>query len=243
MNKNQLIFQKQSDDFIYKSYQQYHDFMRFEGQLPKFKINYRKATKDIFANVRYINNEYILSVDPLLCKTKFAIPTLYHEFTHIYDDIIMASLSPEISRNNAYIYHAYTEYHASQVEMMVKMGATSLWGTISNSVSSDDLFKSLLKQKEDFAHRSADLDLSLKENFSKAIDWFCYYTGKVNAYLHYYNTGSDELLDLFEFVHKFGNEIVKMQEVLFRCDITNIKISDIYEVADAHLAVMHKHIY
>lgn len=100
-----------------------------------------------------------------------------------------------------------------------------------------------MKQKEDFAHRSADLDLSLKENFSKAIDCFCYYTGKVNAYLHYYNTGSDELLDLFEFVHRFGNEIVKMQEVLFRCDITNIKISDIYEVADAHLAVMHKHIY
>lgn len=238
LNKNELILLKQTEDYIYKMYQQYHNFMQYEEELPRFKINYRKATENVFANVRYINDGYVLSVDPIICKIPFVVPTLHHEFTHIYDDIIMASLHEEINRNTSYIYHAYTEYHASQIEMMAKMGASVQYGVISEDVEQNKLLESLLREKKDSADKSKRLDLSKRDNFSSSLDWFCYYIGKVNAYLLYYKEGKDELLNLTEFSNIFGKEIILLQKALFDCDTRDIKIEYIFKVADIHKMIL-----
>lgn len=57
--------------------------------MPQFQIKYKKATKDVFANVRKIDYKFILTVASLLIKTPFIKTTLYHEFTHIYDHVVL----------------------------------------------------------------------------------------------------------------------------------------------------------
>lgn len=243
LNKNELILLKQTEDYIYRIYQQYHKFMQYEGELPSFTINYRKATENIFANVRYMNAGYVLSVDPLITKTPFALSTLYHEFTHIYDDITMPLLHKELNRDTSYIYHVYTEYHASKIGMMKQMGADIQYGTICKDVEQKNrILKSLLREKSDSANKSKKLDLSQKNNFSSALDWYCYYIGKVSAYLFYYNEGKEKLLDLTEFIDVFGKEIKEIQEALLECDTKNIRVENIFKIADAHKKVLHNYI-
>lgn len=201
-----------------------------------FKIKFRKATRDIFANVKEINGKYILTVDPLLCKTPFAKSTLYHEFTHIYDHVIMHQVNIE----TYYMYHVYTEFHASQIEMVAKFSCCSILGKIENNINHKSLYDKLLNEKSDFSKRMPLLDLSRTNDFSNAIDWFCYYIGKANTFLYYFNKYSDTLIDLLEFSNMFGNEIILLQKQLFRCDTMNITIEDILSIADKHLVLVKK---
>lgn len=166
INKNELILLKQTEITINKYYKEYIQFMNISFDMSTFEIKFRKVTKDTFANVKEVNGKYILTVDPLLCKTPFAKSTLYHEFTHIYDNVIMSQLGVEQS----YIYHVYTEYHASQIEMMTKLNCHSAFGKIDNNIDHKLLADELLNEKSDFAKRVSSLDLSITKDFSKAVD-------------------------------------------------------------------------
>lgn len=236
MNKNELILLKQTEITINKYYKEYIQFMNISFDMPTFEIKFRKATRDIFANVKEINGKYILTVDSLLCKTPFAKFTLYHEFTHIYDHTIMYQLGIDSS----YMYHVYTEYHASQIEMMAELGCHSVLGKIENNIDQRSFYDKLLNEKTDFSKRVSLLHLSKTNDFSKAIDWFCYYIGKTNTFLYYFNEYSDTLLDLREFSNVFGNEIIPLQKQLFQCDSMNITIEDILSIADKHLLLVKK---
>ena len=98
--------------------------------------------------------------------------------------------------------------------------------------------ESLLREKKASADKSKRLDLSKRDNFSSSLDWFCYYIGKVNAYLLYYKEGKDELLNLTEFSNIFGKEIILLQKALFDCDTRDIKIEYIFKVADIHKMIL-----
>lgn len=236
MNKNELILLKQTEITIKKYYKEYNIFMNIPFHMPQFQINYRKASKDIFANVKETDSKFVLTVDPLLCKTPFAKPTLYHEFTRIYDHIIMNQLGIY----QPYIYHVFTEYHASQIEMMTRLNLRTQYGTIDNNVNHKSIFESLISGKNDFQKRVSILNLSVTNDFSKAIDWFCYYIGKVNIFVYYFNEYNVSLLDLTEFVNTFGDEIVSLQKILFQADTSNISIEDIANIADQHLVLVKK---
>lgn len=100
MKKNKLILLKQTEVTINKYYKKYEKFMNIPFEMPQFQIKYKKATRDVFANVIEMDRKFILTVDPFLCKTPFAKFTLYHEFTHIYDSLVMHNLGI----NESYIY-------------------------------------------------------------------------------------------------------------------------------------------
>ena len=195
MNKNELILLKRTEITINKYYKEYIEFMNISFNMPSLQIKFKKATRESFANVKENNNQYILSVDPLLCKTPFAKTTLYHEFTHIYDYIVLNQLDI----HQSYIYHVYTEYHASQIEMMGKLNAITLFGIINDNVNHKSICEQLLNEKSDFTKRVSLLDLSATKDFSKAVDLFCYYIGKVNTFLHYFNEYKDILLKLYQY--------------------------------------------
>lgn len=234
MNKNELILLKQTEFEIKKYYKEYEKFMNIPFNMPQFQIKYRKASKNIFANVKEIDSKFVLTVDPILCKTPFAKFTLYHEFTHIYDNLVMY----DFGIHQSYIYHVFTEYHASQIEMMVRLNLITPFGTIDNNINHKSIFEGLISEKNDFQKRVSILNLSVTNDFSKAIDWFCYYIGKVNIFVYYFNEYNVSLLDLTEFVNTFGNEIVSLQKILFQADTSNISIEDIINIADQHLVLV-----
>lgn len=236
MNKNELILLKQTEITIKKYYKEYNIFMNIPFNMPQFQINYRKASKDIFANVKETDSKFVLTVDPLLCKTPFAKPTFYHEFTHIYDHIIMNQLGI----HQPYIYHVFTEYHASQIEMMARLNFRTLYGTIDDNINHKSICDKLLNEKNDFAERVSSLNLFTTKGFSKAIDLFCYYIGKTNIFLYYFNEYKNILLDLDEFINIFGNEIINLQKALFQSDTINISVENIVNVADQHLILVKK---
>lgn len=237
MNKNELILLKQTEIAINKYYKEYIKFMNISFNMPVFQIKFRKASGDSFANMKENNGKYILAVDPLICKTPFAKPTLYHEFTHIFDHIIMNQLDI----HQSYIYHVYTEYHASQIEMMVRLNAITPYGTIDDNINHKSICEELLNEKSDFTKQVYLLDLSITKNFSKAVDLFCYYIGKVNTFLYYFNEYKDVLLDLSNYKNIFGEEIVSIQKALFQSDTINITVEDIINIADQHLKLVRKY--
>lgn len=92
----------------------------------------------------------------LLIPTNVEIPKflLYHELTHIYDMEMLGVSKPEY---NHYLT-GYMEYHASQVELLVMMGATTINDRISFSVSDslngiDESVLQYLETKLDMAKR------------------------------------------------------------------------------------------
>lgn len=234
MNKNELILQKQTEVTVLKYYKEYIKFMNILYEMPQFQIKYRNITKDVFTNVKEKDGNFILTIDPFLCKTRFAKPTLYHEFTHIYDHIIMKQLGIQ----QEYIYHIYTEYHASQIQMMANLNAVTQFGTINDNINHKLIFDKLLNNKTDFTKRVSSLNLFRTKEFSVAIDLFCYYIGKVNAFLHYFSQYNNILLDLHEFINVFGDNIVSIQKLLFQSDTVNISIEDIINIADKHLELV-----
>lgn len=236
MNKNELILLKQTEITINKYYKEYIEFMNISFNMPVLQIKFKKASRESFANVKENNNQYILSVDPLLCKTPFTKSTLYHEFTHIYDHIVMKQLNIYQS----YIYHVYTEYHASQIEMMVRLNAITLFGIVSDNINHKSICKKLLNEKSDFTRQVSLLNLSTTKDFSRAIDLFCYYIGKVNTFLYYFSEYEDILLDLSDYMNIFGEEIFLIQKALFQSDTIKISVEDIINITDQHLLIVKK---
>lgn len=234
MDKYILIFSKQTEKMVKEYCKDYIQFINPNFNMPKFLIKFKMATRDVFANVRQLEDAYIVTVDPFLCKMPFAKETLYHEFTHIYDDTVMAKLGIAPS----YMYHVYTEYHASQIQMMQKLGITCVYGELGSNTNHAIICDELLNEKADFAQRAQKLNLSKTCDFSKAIDWFCYYIGKTNTFLYYYNKYNDTLLDLYEFTNIFGSQIVQLKEALFECNTNNITETEIYNIAKKHLLLV-----
>lgn len=236
MNKNELILLKQTEVAINKYYKEYIKFMNISFDMPFFQIKFNQATRDVFANTKEINGKFIITVDPLLSKTPFIKTTLYHEFTHIYDHVIME----RFGIHETYIYHVFTEYHASQIEMMAQLNLSTQYGIIDNNIDHKSICNKLLNEKNDFAKRVSSLNLFTTKGFSKAVDGFCYYIGKTNVFLHYFSEYNYILLDLNEFVNTFGDEIVTLQKTLFQSDTTNISVVDIINIADQHLVLVKK---
>lgn len=236
MNKNELILQKQTEVTVRKYYKEYIKFMNILFKMPRFQIKYRNITKDVFANVKEKDGNFILTIDSFLCKMRFAKPTLYHEFTHIYDHIIMNQLGIE----QEYAYRVYTEYHASQIQMMAKLNLSTLFGSINDDIDIKIIYNELLDKKLDFTNKVQLLDLSLMEDFNKAIDWFCYYIGQVNTFLYYFSQYEDTLLELSNYQNVFGKEILLVQDALYHSDTTNITIDNIINIDNWHLVLLDK---
>ena len=98
---------------------------------PHFYIEYFKPDLNIkYASVAqsdYKSGKHVLRL-PSDCK--IPQPILYHELTHIYD---METLKNG-EKTHDFCLTGYMEYHASQVDLMVRLGANSIKDTLSFSI-------------------------------------------------------------------------------------------------------------
>lgn len=204
--------------------------------MPSFKIKLIEATAGSFANIKNINGQYIFSIDRFLCKTSFAKHILYHEFTHIYDDINLKDFEM-----NSFIKHVYSEYHASQIEMMAEFNITEAFDDNFYIIEYDTLLKDLLQQKSDFFKKSKTLKLSKIQDFIKAMDLFCYYIGKSFTFLSYiFEENVENIINLDEFEKVFGKDINTLSDALLKCNSNNITMDNLLNIAESHLPIVKK---
>lgn len=120
--------EKQIKNLIKKYEKEYIDFMGIE-RLPQyrielFKIDVAKSDAAGFGSMAQAKynlktNEHILRI---CIDSKISKSIIFHEFTHILDADMYAKNDP-----HKYVkVTGYTEYHASQVELMVMLGANKI---------------------------------------------------------------------------------------------------------------------
>jgi len=129
------------DSFIEQEYQKYKIFVN-DSNMPSYKTNYINGNE---INVPYTMqtdtscNPMILNVNTIYMdneKYKHCQPTLYHEFTHMWDDKNIFVNKEPVDRNKFLSF--YTEYHASQIEFIRFIEADSISNI--NSVEPMDEF-------------------------------------------------------------------------------------------------------
>lgn len=109
----------------YKKFMGIGDFPKYELEL--FKIDLENSDESGFgilaqAKYNFDTGKHILRVCTSFEGIEFMKYIIFHEFTHILDSEIY--VEKDVSK---YIYlSGYTEYHASQVELMVLLGADNI---------------------------------------------------------------------------------------------------------------------
>lgn len=120
-NMNPAQYQLSITQKVYKYLNEYKTFVDNEN-IPRPKVELSKYLSGDEAQITYKKPNYILKLlDKLFeVKSKTIKSTLFHEFTHILDYIEAPhNLSFDERRR---ILHAYTEYHAVQIEMKCACG-------------------------------------------------------------------------------------------------------------------------
>lgn len=155
---------------ISKFEQEYIDFMGI-NKFPSYKLEYYELKREITDDVGFgamaqalydlKKNEHILRICNNIELTRYVV---FHEFTHILDTQMYAKAKPD-----RYVYlSGYTEYHASQVELMsllktqevapeeFSFSVKSIIDTYPNKLSVEEYLKSKhqfvveMMQKKDF---------------------------------------------------------------------------------------------
>lgn len=100
----------------------YKDFKRFMccDELPNFKINYVDSLADskidYYAQILPYHKPIILNVDINYIKSPNFKKTLVHEFTHLYDYVMVSKKYSNTEMKD--FMKLYSEYHASQIEVL-----------------------------------------------------------------------------------------------------------------------------
>jgi len=135
------------------------DYKKFMGldSFPDFDVKY--FTPDLAGDYTYgarAEFDMVTKAHMLLLPDKFDVSRflLFHELTHILDMETLATGE----KNHDFCLTGYMEYHASQVELMVMMGAESVKDKIAFSMQdyveqSDWTVECYLKNKLDTAQR------------------------------------------------------------------------------------------
>ena len=91
-----------------------------------FELDLNKKYTPV-AQADYVSGKHVLR---LPSNFETPRPILYHELTHIYD---METLKND-EKTHDFCLTGYMEYHASQVDLMVRLGANSIKDTLSFSI-------------------------------------------------------------------------------------------------------------
>lgn len=101
----------------------YSEYKNFIGnqKLPDFEIvpfSRLKTNNSTEASITFKDKKYILNIEQhvFTIKPKTTKSVLFHEFTHILDETTLLQQLRYEDRKT--LLHAYTEYHATQIEMM-----------------------------------------------------------------------------------------------------------------------------
>lgn len=120
--------------FLNQKLTSYKKFMGIE-KMPNYEIGINEQKQNgilVLASHNYNVNtdKHILKVSQDIYKKKNMEYILFHEFTHIYDVISYSARNPELYFAN----RGYTEYHASQIELLKLLGVDSINDNLSFSL-------------------------------------------------------------------------------------------------------------
>lgn len=214
---------KEFDDVIFEYYDDFKKFMKYNN-LPDFKINYITIPTD--TSVAYVDlpkdskQPYVLNVrkDLLSIMGRKAIPALYHEFTHIYDNEVCKYNLPH---RKMYLM-AYMEFHATIIQMMVATGYDYFDSNSKISLQSiiaDGSRECTCKEYFEFETsnaKSLKVDtLDIKTSVNNLYNAFLYYVGKMYFAQQHIKEDTSGLFSLEPFINMFGEYTTMLKMALF----------------------------
>lgn len=113
---------------IFKIYEEYKNFIE-QWDLPAINIDFFELndskTAAYISLPKKDSDVYTLNVgkDMLILLQDTVIPILYHEFTHVYDDVKLLSNRSKTAKRQ--LLDIYTEFHAEYISMQIATGFSS----------------------------------------------------------------------------------------------------------------------
>lgn len=200
----------------------YIDFCKFIGiaNMPQLYIYNLSKNDRTVAQMKISEDKYILQTNKLTIITmgQRAIPILYHEFTHIYDDIL---LYPKITNRMSII--PFTEFHATYIQMMVATGfdsyknnkKISLATGIKDGVHNCTL-REYINQETKYNQTKLAIDtVNPIKSFNYIYYLMLYHIGKMYFAKENCIEDTKQLFDLKPFEDIFGELVYILKDTLF----------------------------
>lgn len=210
MTDIKALDEKELMEMINRYEQEYIEFMRIDF-FPNYDIVFYEIDMEKVESSGYVataqahydigQDKHYLKVCKNLLPEKFII---FHEFTHIFDAEIFA-------KRNALSYiglSGYTEYHASQVELMVLLNAKHITDKPNFSVNDEVLFWGKKVQIIDYINAKHDLASFLfeKETFPENIEML---KNALGILYNYWGLRSICLMHAYNYVEGVDNSSIK----------------------------------
>ena len=162
-----------------------------------------------------------------------AVPVLYHEFTHVYDDRVIKPT------NDLEMFGllAYTEFHATVVQSMAASGYTSYYKD--KKISSKSKFVDMVDNctidgyftKLNNVNQKLSIDtINIKSSFKSVYYQMLYYFGRMYFAQKYVIDKVPMSLDVFLSI--FGENIIALKDLLFRNDNSNLMLLQLGKIQE-----------
>ncbi len=162
-----------------------------------------------------------------------AVPVLYHEFTHVYDDSVIKPTN-DLEKFGLL---TYTEFHATIVQSMVASGYTTYYKdkkTASNGKFVDMFDNCTITEyfeKLNNINRKISIDTAnIKTSFKSAYYQMLYYFGRMYFAEKYVTDKVSVSLDVFLSI--FGENIIILKDLLFRNDNSNLMLLQLGKIQE-----------
>lgn len=230
-----------------KSNQYYVDYQKFMciSNMPEFGLIYHRLNPLDKAEEYYQCDMYMLNVYNGAYGSKLKA-TLFHEFTHIYDDeLFVKKFCISNSDNTKRKKWVYKEIHAEQIRMLYMLGCTTindipqinhntiLKGLGSKKISFYDYcieYRNELNNRIDImkALQNGVLKMNLKQ-CCQDINYILYYIGIISIYKKYCTYDIENVMDLSYVANYLGQGINRLVEIYCENNIEDIQKCTIIE--------------
>lgn len=218
------------DDILSGYYEDFKKFMQLDN-LPRYIT--RPITNPVDSTVFSVTMpkddvaSYIFNINKerYIRMGQGSLSGIYHEFTHIYDDIHFLLGYPK--RRISII--PYTEFHATIVQMMIATGYTSYYNDKKISLNNkivDGVHNCKLEAYFDRELQYNQTKLSVDTaNVGKSFNYLymllLYHIGKMYFAQKYIKEDCSNVFSLQPFIDIFGDKIVVLQKLLFENNTSN----------------------
>lgn len=219
---------KKINEIIEKYYGEFKNYLCIDN-LEKFELKIIPYNTNVMAQtiksngIRYLrlNHTFVDDLENSTEIKKWKIGVLFHEFTHIADDVKIESSG--MPKTKLYIYTPYKEFHAEQLKTLYLFGIypfekrnlkinplkeiDSQYGRIS-------IFEYIMKTKDGYYKDIKCDKMSNMEHYIQYYNMFCYYLGAASVYNAFFSYKNDEVLDISCFEDKLGVNATLMKNAL-----------------------------
>jgi len=211
----------------YNDFQKYMPIKNMESYVldikPMNEMKYVMAETIKKDSIRYLFLNEGFAADLLVSKIieRWKIGILYHEFTHIADDMILERNAVPLSKK--YIYRSYIEYHAEFIKTLYMLGIYPFPGNktkisymdkIDSQYNNVSVYDYLIKLKTGYIKDIDVNKMSDRDSFISYYDMISYYLGAASAYRLFCGYDINEIMDISEFVKKLGKSAEHLKDVL-----------------------------